>query len=117
MADIDAFVDDRSVPVVRFAKRQSKEEVARPYLAGAQAQDREGVVLMGVAQEKVHGWRGFKDKSSPFASVGHPHFSYRRQALFVNHYYFYLWDAEWGPAFVKALPLRPLRDLGVVQRS
>jgi hypothetical protein len=24
-----------------------------------------------------------------------------RQMAFVNHFYFYLWDREWGPAFIK----------------
>jgi len=101
--DIEAFIAAHEIPVVRFAKRQSKEEVARPYLAGAEREGREGVVLVGVAQERVAGWRGWKDGGS----AGHPHFTYRRQALFVNHYYFYLWDRDWGPAFVKLCPYAP----------
>ncbi|HEV8649102.1 MAG TPA: hypothetical protein VG276_06750 [Actinomycetes bacterium] len=101
--DIEAFIAAHEIPVVRFAKRQSKEEVARPYLAGAEREGREGVVLVGIAQERVAGWRGWKDGGS----AGHPHFTYRRQALFVNHYYFYLWDRDWGPAFVKLCPYAP----------
>ncbi len=101
--DIEAFIAAHEIPVVRFAKRQSKEEVARPYLAGAEHQGREGVVLVGIAQERVAGWRGWKDGGS----AGHPHFTYRRQALFVNHYYLYLWDRDWGPAFVKLCPYAP----------
>jgi hypothetical protein len=103
VGDIEAFIAANQIPVVRFAKRQSKEEVARPYLAGAERQGREGVVLVGIAQERVAGWQGWKDGGS----AGHPHFTYRRQALFVNHYYFYLWDADWGPAFVKLCPYAP----------
>jgi len=30
-----------------------------------------------------------------------------RQMVFVNHYYFYLWDAEWGPAFWKTSAYAP----------
>ena len=101
--EIERFIAATDIPVVRFAKRQSKEEVARPYLAGAEQAGREGVVLVGIAQERVAGWRGWKDGGS----AGHPHFTYRRQALFVNHYYFYLWDRDWGPAFVKLCPYAP----------
>jgi hypothetical protein len=107
VGDIEDFVSESGVPVVRFAKRESKEEVARPYLAGAEREGREGVVLVGKAQERVAGWRGFKDKASTFHSDSHPHYAYRRQALFVDHWYFYLWDHEWGPAFVKLCPYAP----------
>ncbi len=101
--DIERFIAEQELPVVRFAKRQSNQEVARPYLAKAEQAGREGVVLVGIAQERVAGWRGWKDGGSP----GHPHFTYRRQALFVNHYYFYLWDRDWGPAFIKLCPYAP----------
>lgn len=107
VAEIERFVASRGVEVVRFAKRQSKEEVARPYLAGAQRDGRQGVVLVGKAQERVAGWRGFKDPSSPRHSDAHPHFAWRRQSLFVDHFYFYLWDQQWGPAFVKLCPYAP----------
>jgi len=39
--------------------------------------------MVGVAQERVSGWRGFRRGGSD----GHPHFVYRRQSLWVNHYY------------------------------
>ncbi|MPZ71111.1 MAG: hypothetical protein GEU71_16535 [Actinobacteria bacterium] len=107
IAEIDAFVADNDLPLVTFAKRQRKEDVARPFLAGAKAEDREGVVLVGKAQERVMGWRGFKDGKDPRGQNGHPHFVYRRQALFVNHYYFYVWDRDWGPAFFKFCPYAP----------
>jgi hypothetical protein len=103
VAEIDAFVAEREIPVARFAKGESKEQIAGPYLAEAEAEDREGVVLVGVAQEKVAAWRGWKEG----ARRSHPWFRYGRQSLFVNHYYFYLWDAEWGPAFVKFCPYAP----------
>jgi hypothetical protein len=34
--EIEQFIAATDIPVVRFAKRQSKEEVARPYLAAAE---------------------------------------------------------------------------------
>jgi hypothetical protein len=103
VGEIDAFVTEHEIPFVRFAKGESKEGCARPYLAAAEAEGREGVVLVGVAQERVSGWRGWKAGGSP----GHPHFAYGRQSLFVNHYYFYVFDAEWGPGFVKVCSYAP----------
>ena len=107
VADIEAFVAERAIPLVRFGKGESKEEVARPWLAAAEHEGREGVVLVGKAQERVAGWRGFKDTSWSVHSDAHPHFTYRRQALFVDHCSFYLWDAEWGPGFIKLCPYAP----------
>ncbi len=65
------------------------------------------MVLVGKAQERVAGWRGFKDPSSPRHSDAHPHLAWRRQSLFVDHFYFYLWNQQWGPAFVKLCAYAP----------
>jgi hypothetical protein len=100
---VDRFAVEYDVPVVHFARRESKEDAARPYLAAAAAADAEGVVLIGVAQERVSGWRGFRKGGS----ASHPHFVYRRQSLWVNHYYFYVWDRAFGPGFVKLCPYAP----------
>ncbi len=107
IADIETFAASQGLEIVRFAKHDRKEEVARPLLAGAERMGTEGVVLIGKAQERVAGWRGFKDNDDPRTSSGHPHFSYRRQSLFVDHFYFYLWDRDWGPAFFKLCPYAP----------
>lgn len=53
VAEIERFAADRDLEIVRFAKRQSKQEVARPFLAGAQRNGHPGVVLIGKAQERV----------------------------------------------------------------
>lgn len=105
--DLDAFVEEHDLTVVRFARRQSKEEVARPYQAGAEREGRSGVVLVGKAQERVAVWRGYKDRSSPLGTDRHPHFSYSRQAAVPDFWYFYLWDEEWGPALVKMCGYAP----------
>ena len=104
IGDIDAFIAGRELPLVTFAKRQRKEDVARPFFAGVQP-DADAVVLVGKAQERVMGWRGFKDGGNS----GHPHFAYRRQALFVNHFYFYVWDRDGGRRSSSCAPTRPIR--------
>jgi hypothetical protein len=100
---VDRFAIDHEIPVVRFAKDACKEDVARPYLQRAEREGRTGVVLIGVAQEKNHVWRGYR-RGGP---DGHPHFEFSRQAAMVNHYYFYIYDEQWGPAFIKTSGYAP----------
>ena len=61
------------------------------------------MALIGVAQEKAYAWRGWRDGGSD----EHPHFEFGRQAIYVNHYYFYIYDREWGPAFIKTNAYAP----------
>jgi hypothetical protein len=100
---IDAFAADAEVPVVRFRKGESKEQTARTYFECADREGRTGVVLIGVAQEKASAWRGWRDGGPD----GHPHFCFGRQTVFVNHYYFYILDPDWGPAFIKTCAYAP----------
>lgn len=69
----------------------------------AERDERFGVVMIGVAQEKTSAWRGFRRGGSD----SHPHFSYRRMSVFPNHFYFYIRDREWGPAFIKTVAYAP----------
>jgi hypothetical protein len=81
---IDHFARRNQIPVVHFAKGACKEDVARPYLQAAEREGRFGVVMIGVAQEKLVAWKGYKQGGS----AAHPHFCYRRMSAFPNHYYF-----------------------------
>jgi hypothetical protein len=103
VAAIERFAAANDVPVVRFVKGESKEDFARPYLQAAERDGRFGVVLIGVAQEKTTAWRGWRQGGPD----GHPHFEFSRQAVFVNHYYFYILDPDWGPAFIKTCAYAP----------
>jgi len=49
----------------------------------AEREDRPGVVMLGVAQEKAFAWHGWRDGGHD----AHPHFEFARQAIFVNHFY------------------------------
>jgi hypothetical protein len=100
---IDRFALDNEIAVVRFAKGVCKEDVARPYLQAAERGGRHGVVLIGVAQEKAYAWRGWRDGGND----AHPHFEFGRQAIYVNHYYFYICDPDWGPGFIKTNAYAP----------
>ena len=94
---IEEFAAVNKIPLVHFHKGVSKEEVARPYVEAAAREHRFGVVMIGVAQERISVWAGWR-RGGP---DGHPHFEFRRQSRVPNHYYFYVYDRQWGPAFWK----------------
>jgi hypothetical protein len=102
---VDQFALDNEIPVVRFKRGERKEDVARRYFKAAEREERFGVVLIGVAQEKASAWKGWREGGSD----AHPHFEFGRQSIFVNHYYFYIRDREWGLSFVKSNAYAPTR--------
>ena len=79
---------------MHFKKGENKEEMARPYLEAAAKEGQERVVLIGIAQEKASVWRSWKGKGQETAA--HPHMEWGREMAYIKHFYFYLWDAEWG---------------------
>ena len=68
-----------------------------PFLEIAAREGKDRVVLIGIAQEKASVWRSWKSKGQEKAA--HPHMEWGRQMAYINHFYFYLWDSDWGAAF------------------
>jgi hypothetical protein len=99
------FAEAHHLPVVHFKKGQNKEETARPYLEAAAREGKDRVVLIGMAQEKASVWRSWPRKGQEKAR--HPHMDWGREMAFINHFYFYLWDSEWGGAFWKTNAYAP----------
>jgi hypothetical protein len=95
---VGRFADDEHVPVVRFAKDDRKIEVMRPYLAAQAATGRSGVAAIGVAQEYARVFVGHQRDNAPGKVVS---FSFTKADRRVTCFYFYLWDEEFGPAFIK----------------
>ena len=83
-----------------------------PTCERAERDGRYGVVLIGVAQEKAYAWRGWRDGGND----EHPHFEFGRQAIYVNHYYFYIHDREWGPGVRQDQRVCAVSGLGLPQR-
>ena len=102
---IHEFTEQRAIPVIRFEKGQKKEAVAEPYLKAAAKEGQDRVALIGIAQEKSSAWRSWKAKGQERAA--HPHMEWGRQMAFVNHFYFYLWDGQWGKTFWKTNAYAP----------
>lgn len=88
-----------NIPWVEFAKGERKDDIVQRYRDHFNG---EGVVLVGVAQERAKAWHGSKE-----AHGSHLHFTYRWRTVCVNHYYFYVIDSEWGPAFIKVCGYAP----------
>jgi hypothetical protein len=97
-AAVDRFAAANGVPVVRFDKDQRKAEVMRPYLEAAQAAGRPGVVAVGVAQEFQRVFSGSRRKTDKPGAVC---YGFEKADRRVSCFYFYVWDAEFGPGFVK----------------
>ena len=91
------FADDEHIPVVRFTKADRKIEKMRPYIAVQAQTGRSGVAAIGVAQEYANVFTGTKKTGSN----GVAWFSFTRADRRVSCYYFYLWDEEFGPGFIK----------------
>jgi hypothetical protein len=105
--ELEALEESTGVPVVRFKSGQSKEDIARPYQDEALAAGRPGLVLVGKAQERTSSWRGFVDETHAAHRPGHPHMTWRRQSSVPDHWYFYFFDPDWGPAFIKLCSYAP----------
>lgn len=100
VGDIKEFVDTRNVPLVQFERGQRKDEIAATHRTKFEAE--EGVVFIGVAQERAMSFKASKHRNGKLVD-----FDFSRQSVYVNHYYIYLQDPEWGPAFIKVCSYLP----------
>jgi len=95
---VRSFADTNQIPEIKFGKGDRKVETMRPYLARQQATGRSGVAGIGWAQEFQ---RVATCTVTEARHGGAPHFGWNRAERRVTCYYFYVWDEEFGPAFVK----------------
>lgn len=95
VAAVNHVVERHAIPVMKFESGQDKDAIANAHRARFTA--REGVVLLGIAQEKMRAFKAHKH-CGPQGGVT---FDFARQWVAVNQYYFYVHDRDWGPAFVK----------------
>ena len=107
---IKAYATAQDVPLITFERGQRKDDVVAEYRARRPLND--GVVVIGVAQEKMRAFKAQK-RSGPQGGVT---FDFSRQSVAVNHYYFYVQDPDWGPAFLKFGTYLPYPDQAVSQR-
>jgi len=90
------FANDNAIPVIRFEKRQRKDEVMQKHLR--KFKGREGVLFIGIAQEKATVPRTVRKRFGPGDGTI-PWIDYT--TAMVNFYYFYAVDEDFGPFFLK----------------
>jgi hypothetical protein len=92
---VETFVRQHRIPPVEFKPGQRKDDLVADYRA--RFTRREGVVVLGTAQEKMRAFKAHKRRTA----TGSVAFDFSRQAVAVKHFYFYVHDCDWGPAFLK----------------
>ena len=100
---VDRFAADNQIPVVRFGKDDRKIDGCGRIWREQAATGRAGVAAIGVAQEFAPVFTATK-KTGPGEAVW---FSFTKADRRVTCYYFYVWDDDFGPAFVKVCAYFP----------
>jgi len=96
IASVESFTRQQQIPLLTFAPRQRKEDLALEYRA--RFQGTEGILFVGKAQEKTPVFRTEKRKN-PKTGQTYPWIV--RSTAMVNQFYFYGIDADFGPFFLK----------------
>jgi hypothetical protein len=85
------------LPIYQFQHKERKDDIANDFRK--QRRVRDEIVFIGVAQEKAQAFSGKKVN-------GQFEFS-RDKTVYVNHYYFYIDDEDFGPLFLKVCSYAP----------
>jgi hypothetical protein len=101
---VDSFVRSNDVPVVKLRAADRNIDLMRPHLDQAAAAGRSQVAAVGVAQEIQRVFVARKRDTDPTKP---PQFSFDKVDRRVTVYYFYLWDTDFGPAFIKVCAYFP----------
>ena len=94
---VKAKAERDEIPIYQFDHKERKDDVANRLRR--QRGVRDEIVFIGVAQEKAQAFSGKK--------IGGQFEFTRDKAVYVNHYYFYIDDADFGPLFVKVCSYAP----------
>src|SRR3984885_13979274 len=94
---VKVMAERQHIPVYQFNHKERKDEVANQIRQQRGVCD--GIVFIGVAQEKAQAFQGKKINGQ---------FQFTRdKTVYVNHYYFYIDDADFGPLFIKVCSYAP----------
>ena len=96
VASIHRFIDERGIDLVQFQKGERKDDIAKGYLAGHDGSD--AVLFVGRAQEKARVYRTEK-RVNPLTGKAYPWLV--SATAMPNHFYFYGYDSDFGPFFIK----------------
>jgi hypothetical protein len=94
---VKVLAEQEGVPVYQFRHKERKDDIANGFRRRRNVRD--AIVFIGVAQEKAQAFNGKKVN-------GRFQFD-RDKTVYVNHYYFYIDDEEFGPLFLKICSYAP----------
>src|SRR5215207_1288244 len=95
---VRSFADSNQIPLIKFGKGERKIERMARYLSRQAATGRSGVAAIGWVQEFQ---RVATCTITEARHGGAPHFGWGKSERRVTCYYFYVFDEDFGPAFVK----------------
>ena len=94
---VKSLADQEGIPMYQFRHKERKDDIASLFRHRRDVRD--AIVFIGVAQEKAQAFNGKKVN-------GRFEFD-RDKTVYVNHYYFYIDDEEFGPLFLKVCSYAP----------
>jgi hypothetical protein len=100
---VESYASSNGIPWVKFGKDDRKIDVMQPYLAAQAATGKSGVAAVGVSQEFQRVWSAYQRDTRTAA----PQYTFAKADRRVTCYYFYLWDEDFGPAFIKVCAYFP----------
>jgi hypothetical protein len=96
-AAVKAQAEQQQIPIYQFQHKERKDDIANDFRERRGVRDQ--IVFIGVAQEKTQAFNG-KKISGQFQFD-------RDKTVYVNHYYFYIDDEDFGPLFIKVCSYAP----------
>jgi hypothetical protein len=100
---VESYASSNGIPWVKFGKGDRKIDVMQPHIAAQAATGRSGVAAVGVSQEFQRVWSAYQRDTQTAA----PQYTFAKADRRVTCYYFYLWDEDFGPAFIKVCAYFP----------
>ena len=100
---VESYASSNGIPWVKFGKDDRKIAVMQPHIAAQAATGRSGVAAVGVSQEFQRVWSAYQRETQTSA----PQYTFAKADRRVTCYYFYLWDEDFGPAFLKVCAYFP----------
>ena len=94
---VKTLAEREDIPIYQFNHKERKDDIANDFRK--QRQVRDGIVFIGVAQEKAQTFSG-KKVNGRFELE-------RDKSVYVKHYYFYIDDADFGRLFLKVCSYAP----------
>ena len=96
-AAVHDFAEANAIPVLRFGKDERKIDAVHPLMERAETVGRDRVVAIGVVQEFQRVFTATKGENGH----GAVWFDFYKADRRVTCYYFYVWDQDFGPGFIK----------------